>query len=303
MASKTTIRVALDWTPNTIHSGLFIADAKGLYSNAGLEVQLLSPDESYSETPAKRLEKGDVDLAVCPSESCIAYAESGKLKLQAIYAILQRDASAIASTKISKISELGEGKVYGSYNARYEDRIVQTAIAKDGGNAEGVKIESQTGKKSLFDAVKKGEIDATWVFLPWEGVEAEEEGTKLHAFRMGDFGIPYGYSPVIARNASASGLSEEAIKKFIKATSEGYAIAVKDAQAAVDALSEHCNPKRSEDFLRKSQASINAFYSDGSELGTMAEKKWKTWVDWLAEQGLMKTQDLNLEDLFSNEFH
>ena len=303
MSSKTTVRIALDWTPNTIHSGLFIAAAKGLYNDAGLDVQLLSPDESYSETPAKRLEKGDVELAVCPSESCIAYAKSGRMKLQAIYAILQRDASAIASTKLSRVSELGDGKVYGSYNARYEDRIVQAMVAKDGGNADGVKIESQTGKHSLFDAVKKGEIDATWVFMPWEGVEAEEEGTGLHAFRMAGYGIPYGYSPVIARNASVSGLSEESLRKFVKATSQGYAIAVKDAQAAVEALVARCNPKRSEEFLSKSQASINEFYSDGSTLGTMSEEKWKTWVNWLAAQGLMKSDGLSLENLFTNDFH
>ena len=43
--------VALDWTPNTNHTGLYIAKAKGWYAEAGLEVQLKSPMEfegSYS---------------------------------------------------------------------------------------------------------------------------------------------------------------------------------------------------------------------------------------------------------------
>ena len=63
MASKTTVKVALDWTPNTIHSGLYLALEKGLYADEGLEVELLPPDAEYSITPAKRLEKGEVDLA------------------------------------------------------------------------------------------------------------------------------------------------------------------------------------------------------------------------------------------------
>ena len=91
MASKTTIKVALDWTPNTIHTGLYVAQQTGLYAQRGLDVQLLPPDADYSQTPAKRLETGEVDLAICPSESCIAYAQSGKMKLKAIYAILQKD--------------------------------------------------------------------------------------------------------------------------------------------------------------------------------------------------------------------
>lgn len=204
MSTPTTIRVALDWTPNTIHTGLFLAQARGLYAGADLDVQLLPPDEDYSKSPAKRLETGEVDLAICPSESCVAYAESGKMQLQAIYAILQRDASALVATKLKRVAELGEGKVYGSYNARYEDAIVKAMVASDGGNGEGVKIERQQGKLSLFEATKSGKVDATWVFVPWEGVEAELDGTEANYFRMEDFEIPYGYSPVIARNAAST---------------------------------------------------------------------------------------------------
>lgn len=102
----TTLRVALDWTPNTIHSGLYLAKEKGFYKEHNLEVELLPPDAKYSKTPAKRLESGEVDLAICPSESCIAYNETGKMQLQAIYAILQKDASAIVGTKLNSMREL-----------------------------------------------------------------------------------------------------------------------------------------------------------------------------------------------------
>ena len=60
--TKTTIKSALDWTPNTIHSGLFIAKETGVYEQRGLEVELLSPGPDYTRTPAKRLEDGEVDL-------------------------------------------------------------------------------------------------------------------------------------------------------------------------------------------------------------------------------------------------
>lgn len=154
--------------PDTIHSGLYLALQKGLFSDRGLDVQLLPPDQDYSITPAKRLENGEVDLAICPSESCIAYNETGKMKLQAIYAILQKDASAIASAKHSDIKAL-DGGVYGSYNAKYEDHIVRTMVSNGGGNGENMKIKNSSGKLSLFDEARKGDVDATWIFLPWEG--------------------------------------------------------------------------------------------------------------------------------------
>jgi len=58
----TKIRIALDWTPNTIHTGLFVAKETGIYENNGLDVELLPPGKDYSKTPAKCLEDGEVEL-------------------------------------------------------------------------------------------------------------------------------------------------------------------------------------------------------------------------------------------------
>ncbi|USW50044.1 Putative NMT1/THI5 family protein [Septoria linicola] len=141
--TSTKLRVALDWTPNTIHSGLYLALAKGIYQKHGLDVELLPPDAQYSKTPAKRLEAGEVDLAICPSESCIAYNERGKMRLQAIYAILQKDASAIVSTKLGRMRELGDGKRYGSYNARYEDKLVASMVADSDRNKRPAYVKQE----------------------------------------------------------------------------------------------------------------------------------------------------------------
>lgn len=301
---SSSIRVALDWTPNTIHSGLFIAKAQNLYSDAGLDVQLLPPDASYSTTPARLLEAGEVDLAICPSESCIAHAEGGKMKLQAIYAILQKDASAIVSIgdSFTKFKDLQSGK-YGSYNARYEDHIIRAMVTADGGDGEKVAIESSKGKLSLFDELKAGNIDATWIFLPWEGVEARQEGVKLNVFRTEDYGVPYGYSPVIAYNAAKSKVPDEVLQKFVQATRKGYEIALKDPHAAVEALKDRCIPARSEEFLLESQTDINKYYQDRDTLGSMEQSKWKTWIEWLKKQNLVAKQDISPEDLFTVKYH
>lgn len=300
MASKTTIKIALDWTPNTIHTGLYLAQAAGLYANHNLDIQLLPPDTDYTKTPAKRLENGEVDLAVCPSESCIAYNQNGKVKLQAIYAILQRDASAILSTKLNKMSELGGGKVYGSYNARYEDSIVKAMVKHDGGDPEGVKMERQVGKLSLIDSAISGDVDATWVFLPWEGVEAQMKSVKFSAFKTADYGVPYGYSPVIAQNAGSGKLDAETLSKFITATREGYSRAISNVEEAVKVLGPHCEPSRSGDFLHTSQRAINGYYSDGPTLGAMSWEKWRTWLSWLEDKGLLERDSVNVDDLFTN---
>lgn len=319
--SSTTIRVALDWTPNTIHTGLYIALKKGFYSNLGLDVELLTPDSEYTTTPAKLLVNGSVDLAICPSETIIAYAEnvatarsrpaiSGEkretIHLEAIYALLQKDASAIVSRTLASIRELDKG-VYGSYNARYEDSIVRHMITRAGGSGSELKIESSTAKLSLFEELcsDSNRIDATWIFLPWEGVEAEMDGVKLSGiFTLEDSGIPYGYSPVIARKVSDDNcLSNEVLEKFVRATRAGYGIAMRDVAQAVRLLNPYCAPYRSMEFLDVSQERINNFYGgDEARLGVMKAERWEKWVEWLREKDLVKVE-IDIGKLWTNKYN
>ena len=135
----------------------------------------------------------------------------------------------LASSGIDRPSQL-DGKVYASYGARYEGRIVQQMIRNDGG--KGDYTESTPPMLGIWNTLLKvppdgqlpldflplyhhlltphllitltssrcicqGEADATWVFMGWEGVEAELKGVKLNSFKLEDFKVPYGHSPLL----------------------------------------------------------------------------------------------------------
>ncbi|MCP3694164.1 MAG: ABC transporter substrate-binding protein [Planctomycetaceae bacterium] len=40
-AELTKVNFQLDWTPNTNHTGIFVADEKGWYANEGIELEIL----------------------------------------------------------------------------------------------------------------------------------------------------------------------------------------------------------------------------------------------------------------------
>lgn len=64
--------MALDFTPNSNHAGFYCARARGYYSEAGLEVALLSPHvDGYNATPGSRVADGSATFASCPSETLI----------------------------------------------------------------------------------------------------------------------------------------------------------------------------------------------------------------------------------------
>lgn len=43
------IKLMLDWVPNTNHTGIFVAEAKGYFKEAGLAVDIIQPGEVYPE--------------------------------------------------------------------------------------------------------------------------------------------------------------------------------------------------------------------------------------------------------------
>ena len=48
-AEKMKITFVLDWTPNTNHTGLYVALEQGLFDAAGLEVEIVQPPEDGAE--------------------------------------------------------------------------------------------------------------------------------------------------------------------------------------------------------------------------------------------------------------
>ena len=69
----TIVRLALDWTPNTVHTGILVALSKGFYTDAGIDLHLINPaDDNYATTPAEKVLSNNADIAICPSEFIIA---------------------------------------------------------------------------------------------------------------------------------------------------------------------------------------------------------------------------------------
>lgn len=48
--TKTQLTMVLDWTPNTNHTGLYVAEQKGYFADEGLEVEIvLPPDDGATD--------------------------------------------------------------------------------------------------------------------------------------------------------------------------------------------------------------------------------------------------------------
>ncbi len=296
------LRLALDWTPNINHIGFFVAEDQGFYRDEGLEVEISDPSiDNYAVTPAKKLETGAADVAVCPTESLISYrTKATPFPIVAIAALLQKDLSAIAVRENSPIRTPKEldGKTYASYHARYEDDIVREMIRNDGGTGELGLVHPD--KLGIWDTLVNGTYDATWVFRNWEGVEADAKGLELRYFNLEDYNIPYGYSPVIAASVNAVRENEELYRKFLAATKRGYQFTQENPGESVGIL-ERVVPASDHDIsVKKALALTTPYLGNPHTWGRMKPSRFDDFLNWLSDHKL-ETRPLKATDLYRND--
>lgn len=308
---NTQIRLAIDRTINTNHTGFFVALAKGYYEEAGLDVQIISPDQDdFQVAPAKRVAQGNAELAITPSESIISYRTKG-IELMAVAAVLARDISAIVTLKESGIDRPLEldGKVYASYGARFEEDIVRLLIENDGG--KGQVVAHKPGWKNIWRSLLTGEVDAAWIWLTWEGVRADVEGIELNQFLLDEYQIPYGYNPVLTGHCDWIRENEDALRRFLNATAAGYQYAVRKPEKAARLLVKMADHSLLAErfFVEQSQQMAGGYYLDADgRWGFMHRNVWTSFANWMIRNKLLTDQNKELIDhldtttLFTNKY-
>lgn len=291
----TSVTLALDWTPNTNHTGFFVAQAEGYYDDADLDVEFRSPtDDDYEITPAGRVARGKSTVGVAPSESVISYQTHPEYaSLVAIAAVCQRDTSAIAALAESDIERPRDldGKTYASYDARFEDDIVRQLIRNDGGDGE---IEIITPPKlGIPNTLVEGDPDATWVFMPWEDLQAERDGIGLTPFRLADYDVPYGYTPTLLAHPDTIAERPSVLSKFLSASARGYRTAADDPERGARALIEASGQEFDDEaFVEESGRRIaDAYLTPDGEWGVMDRERWAAFVSWLTSEGILTDLD------------
>ncbi|MEM9932124.1 MAG: ABC transporter substrate-binding protein [Bacteroidota bacterium] len=296
------LSLALDWTPNINHIGFFIAQEKGFFQDLGLAVTITDPSmDNYALTPAKKVELGQADLALCPTESVISYrTKANPFDLLGIATIFQEDLSAIvvkADSAIYSPKDL-DGKSYASYHARYEDKIVQQMIRNDGGKGDIQIVYPE--KLGIWDTVLNGQVDATWIFTNWEGVEAASGNSPLRYFKMKDFGIPYAYSPMMAGSERKILAREDVFSKFLFACRQGFLFAVQEPDTSVAILRPHLPEKDQQIDLLKALTLSQPAFGQEEGWGRMEEDMVDRFLQWIYDHKL-EAYPLKVEDLMTNK--
>ncbi|SEQ91911.1 ABC-type nitrate/sulfonate/bicarbonate transport system, substrate-binding protein [Virgibacillus subterraneus] len=291
-------KVVLDWTPNTNHTGLYVAQEKGYFADEGLDVEIIMPGEAGAD---QLVASGKADFGVSAQEA-VTEARIQDIPIVSIAAVIQHNTSGFASPKDKKITSPKdfEGKTYGGWGAPVEKAVLSSLMKQENGDVEKVDIVNM-GNTDFFTAVKR-DIDFAWIYYGWTGVEAEMRGEELNMIYLTDYSkkLDY-YTPVLTTNEKMIADNPEKVEKFLAAVSKGYNFAIDNPSEAAEILSGAV-PDLDPELVKKSQEWLSPKYQDdAAQWGVQKQEVWENYSSWMYDNGLLE-EELKAEDAFTNEF-
>ena len=284
------ITFVLDWTPNTNHTGIYVAKEKGYFEDAGLDVDIVQPPEDGAEV---LVGSGKAQFGISFQDT-MASALTGDdaLPIEAVAAVLQHNTSGIISRKGEGMDRPKglEGKKYATWDAPIEKATLKQVVEADGGDFDKVKMIPSTVTDEV-SALKSKSVDAIWIFYGWAGIAAENAGLKTDYFASKDIDDVFDYyTPVIIGNSSWLKKNPETAKKFLSAAKKGYEDAIKDPEGAAKILCEAA-PELDKDLVVNSQKYMKDQYkAEVDQWGYIDPERWNAFYNWLNEKKLVETQ-------------
>jgi ABC-type nitrate/sulfonate/bicarbonate transport system substrate-binding protein len=285
-----TVRVALDWTPNTNHTGLFVAQQEGWFRDAGLDVQFLP----YNNTsPDTLVSSGAAEFGISFQDS-FTFSKAAGADITSVMAILQHWATQIAvradRADIASPRDL-DGKTYGGFGAAYEVPKMQAVIRDAGGTGN---FQSVVLGTAAYEALYAGQVDFTEPFVAWEGIEAELRGQPLKTFSYTDYGFPDAYNVLLIGNTPWLKANPDVAKKFVQAAQRGYQLAADDPARAAQLLTD-ANPGAftEPELVSRSQDMLSERYlrDESGRVGTQTLEKWQGYSGWVFDSGALTGPD------------
>jgi len=275
------VRVQLNWVPEPEFGGIFAAQQDGLYSAAGLDVDIR---KGGSQVPVAQLvASGQADFGVMTAEDVLTLRDRGG-DLVAVFAIFQENPTGFLlheSNPITTIEQLWTSSSTVAVDAN--PPFVRLLNAKYGG--KDLKMVPYTGALAGFlaseDAVQQ-------CFITAEPVECRLRGVPTRVLSVATVFNPY--AAVLATSAASAAKRPQVVEAFVRATSEGwrrYFAEPSKYNPGIAAL----NPSMSLEAMNIAAEMERPLIvpADGSPIGSMRLERWQQLERELAQVGTIES--------------
>lgn len=295
------ITFVLDWTPNTNHTGLYVAMSKGYFEAEGLSVEIQQPPEDGAEV---LVASGKADFGVSFQDS-MAAALTGEhpLPITAVAAVIQHNTSGIISRKGEGMNTPKgmEGHSYATWNGPIELATLKHVVEADGGDYSKINLIPNAVTDEV-SALKSKQVDSIWIFYAWAGVKTELEELETDYFAFADIDPVFDYyTPVLIAGNKFLEEKPETARAFLAAIAKGYEFAMEHPEEAAEILCEEV-PELDKELVAASQKYLaDKYQAEAEKWGYIDAKRWNNFYNWLNEKDLVETE-IPENTGFSNDY-
>lgn len=293
------VTFVLDWTPNTNHTGVYVAVEKGYYAEEGLDVAIIQPSDMGADA---MVASGTAQFGVSYQES-VTFARAENVPLVSIAAVIQHNTSGFGALKEKNIKSPKDfvGKKYGGWGSPVEEATIRYLMEKAGADPDKVEILS-VGTADFFQASSSDQIDFAWIFEGWDGVAAKLKGIEIDYIDLGKTDPVFDYyTPVIVTSEEMIQNNSKLVEAFMRATIKGYRYAMEHPEEAAEIFIKAV-PEADPELIRESQKFLaDKYQADAPYWGMQKKEVWQRYNDWLYENGFI-AEPIDVEKAFTNRF-
>ncbi|WP_211748294.1 ABC transporter substrate-binding protein [Paenibacillus sp. Marseille-Q4541] len=293
-ASKTSVKVVLNWFAKTEHGGFYAAKEDGIYDDKNLDVTIEPGGPQVSSIQI--VASGKAEFGVAHADQILLARKEG-IPIVALATTFQISPQALMYHEGSGISDFGDlnGRtVFIQQGQPYWEYI------KHKYKLDTVKEVAYTGQHGNFIEDTQS---ASQSFVNGEPFVVEKQGIKVDTKLIADSGYRP-YAAVIYTTEKYLKENPEAVKAFIGGTVEGWND-YKENYEKINKKINEVNTNLAEDeiaFGEEAQREyVYGYDAEEHGVGYMTEERWLELMNQLMEIGLLD-QEIDVKTVFTTDY-
>jgi ABC-type nitrate/sulfonate/bicarbonate transport system substrate-binding protein len=288
--------IVLDFQPNAVHAGIYMALRHGYDSSAGVHLHVIAP--SASTDSIKLLETGRANFAILDIHDLAIARERGE-NIVGVMAIVQRPlAAVIAAPKIARPRQL-EGQTVGVTGVPSDTAVLHSIVAGDGGSPARLKTVT-IGFNAVADLLA-GRVAGATAFWNDEGLTVRRRRPGFHVFRVEQYGAP-AYPELVLCATGASLRADPALaRSVVHSLVRGYQAVLADPRAGARTLEASVSGLDPSLVGPELQGLLPAFKLPAGRVGELDPRRLASWARWEVRFGIVGHTP-NVAAMFDRDF-
>ena len=278
-----TATLLLDFTPNAVHSGIYVASERGFDTAEGVQLEIRKPGASTDAL--KLLQGGRADMAILDIHDLGLAREKGR-DLVGVMALVQSPLAAVLAQPGVRTPKDLEGERAGVTGLPSDAAVLRSVVQGAGGNPDRVR-QTTIGFEAVKALLARRVAGAT-AFWNVEGVALRERRPGIREFRVDDYGAPA--YPELVLTVTRETLEDRpaVVRATIRALQRGYGQTQNDPESAVSTMLDR-EPSLDRAALSAQLDAVAPEFTAGARtFGELRPSVLREWAAWDARFGILR---------------